>query len=1038
MNATGSSEIQQALAGALASRPYSHRQDVDPDVAAVITAEEDLRFFPQTMDALLAQRMLPGAIIVVDCSGGTERDVATRFSVIPSPAGPASSVPEAKTVDVQVVGVESAASFGDAVQQGLAKARLGASVRALWLLHDDARPADEHCLARLLDAWRNNPTASLLGAKQLDWEGVHLHDVGSYAGRHRLESLVVDGEEDQEQYDMRQDVFAVSLAGALMPVETLHTLSGVDRWFTTFGESADFCRRVCLSGGRVVVVPSARIAHRRARYEGVRSRAGRAVEGDEAFNTALPVMDCAQRYRYTDTRMALWPLLWVWSVVRGLGMALTQLFSKKPFEAGCELIMPFRALASAPGGVAARRRVARQSHVPLSRLSALSVSRQQMRQWRDRRQALDDQRHTVLLSPLAKAHLRRRRIRRWSGALAMALLAFVVVAVAYRGVLVGALNGGSLYSGRLLPTAASFGQLAQAATTPWVFGAGTGAPAPAAPWLLVWLAVSVLTGGHPVAALALLFFTAAPLMALSMWALAGVFTRSDAVRVAGGLLWVAMAMAMGLFDDANLPMLTVMVFMPAAFAFVFRAVGIYHTEDQLRSHRSVQASALASLCFIPVVAAEPQLLLPLVVIFLAFLTVVPRHRVMLLLMPVPAAFVVAPTLVNAVRYAGDGAWRQLFGDVMVPSGALDGRPASLNLLQTVARAFSLDAGASGLALARGISIVIVLAVLAVLAIVALVLPFALRVSRMMWVVSLCGAALAVCGTRIVVGADVDGDVAASPLPGMSMLLLGLMSCVCLVAGGAVKRFVAVSAPSVPQAAPALEGASPRTAKAAAIRAGRALLVVVLALGMLAVSSTSLLRTDARSVAVSSDGLPMVASDYLAQGADHRILALSATSEHNVEFTVMRTMRGDLLDSSPRHRVRLAFDEGRDNERTLAEAAARLMTGADAQAIEQISALGFGGVFVANGDESESAAIEQLQSNVAACDGTQQVVANDNGTYYRLTINAADQQNIDTGEQRRAQDSRWRYAWLWSAGILTALYCLVALPRRTRRYHQEAA
>lgn len=81
-------------------------------------------------------------------------------------------------------------------------------------------------------------------------------------------------------------------------------------------------------------------------------------------------------------------------------------------------------------------------------------------------------------------------------------------------------------------------------------------------------------------------------MALSFWAFAGVFTRSDAVRVACGLLWASFALGLGLFSAGDVPMLTVMVFLPAAFAFVFRAVGLYRTEDQVTAHPSVQAAAL--------------------------------------------------------------------------------------------------------------------------------------------------------------------------------------------------------------------------------------------------------------------------------------------------------------------------------------------------------------------------------------------------------------------------------------------------------------
>lgn len=249
-------------------------------------------------------------------------------------------------------------------------------------------------------------------------------------------------------------------------------------------------------------------------------------------------------------------------------------------------------------------------------------------------------------------------------------------------------------------------------------------------------------------------------------------------------------------------------------------------------------------------------------------------------------------------------------------------------------------------------------------------------------------------------------------------------------------------------------------KPIAVRVGRALLIVALAVSVAAVGWSGLSHSERRSVRISDSGLPMVASDYLAQGADHRILALHATSNNTVEYTVMRSARGDLIDSSPAQRVRLAVngpsDTAADSDTTadsgatgtqsstnanriLAQAAAKLLAGSDAQSIHDISQLGFGGLFVAvePSDDADSAA-QRLVSNVTASDGTQSVVAADNGTYYRLTINSADSQNIDTSWQRRTQSSHWRYAWLICLGVVVALYCLVALPHRTYRYSGEEA
>ena len=211
MNSNASSDIQGIVTDLLNSRPYSHRQDADSSVAAVITAQSDLRFFSSTFAAVLAQRVLPGTIIVADCTNQVEQPMQMTFSVIPSPAGVLTEVPESKTIRVILVGVKGASSFMNAVARAMQQIDLDDRVGALWTLHDDSRPADESCLEVLLDAWKNTPTASLLGAKQLDWQAESLHNVGLYAGHHNVTSLVVDGEPDQEQYDGRQDVLAVSL-----------------------------------------------------------------------------------------------------------------------------------------------------------------------------------------------------------------------------------------------------------------------------------------------------------------------------------------------------------------------------------------------------------------------------------------------------------------------------------------------------------------------------------------------------------------------------------------------------------------------------------------------------------------------------------------------------------------------------------------------------------------------------------------------------------------------------------------------------------
>lgn len=1017
--------VRRVLADALAARPYSHARAVETGIAAVVTVEEDLRFLPATLRSLLGQTVLPGVIVIADCTGGTAQPLETSFDVTVTPSDPMlGREPRTVTVSVRLVRAQGAVSFGDAVDRAMDYAGLDGSTRALWLLHDDSRPADAHCLEHLVEARRNTPGASLLGAKQLDWEGGRLHGVGAYVAGHGVNTLVVDGEPDQEQYDSRADVFAVSMAGALIPMETYRAFGGLNGWFTTYAEGADLCRRICRGGGRVVVVPRAGIAHRRSRFEGVRGRDGEAFDEEDPVDPAMRVLSAWRHYRYTDIPMPRWPLIWLWSLVAAIGLALGRLVAKQPYEAWCELCMPWRALVSLPGAMSARRAVSRQTRVSRQRLALLTATREQLSQWRERSRALADQHGTVLLGPLVRSHLRMRALRRWGLAAAMAVIAFIVVLALDWSLFRAAMSGSSLTSAQWLPTGASFAQLFAAATTQWTWGVGAGIAVPPAPWLWVLLLVSLLTGGHAAAATSLMFFLAAPLSALSFWALAGVFTRSDAVRVISGLLWASFGLALGLYSTADLPMLTVMVFLPAAFAFTFRAVGLYHTEDPVRPRPSVQSSAAAALCYMPVVAAEPQLLLSLVVTFLVFLLFVPRHRAMLLLMPLPAALFAAPTLVACVRYASRGEWRQLFGDMTVPTASSDGRPAALNLTEVVIRAFGFDENAGfGQFLESGFGIATLCMLVAViaLAVVSLVLPFALRASRMMWVPIVAGGALGLGSARVAVALDVDGSVAGSVLPGLVFAMLGVMSCVCLMAGGAVRRFIPLRAPGD------RGGASRASGRRVAIVAGRVLLCVALAVGVVAWTGFSTARHVAGSVRVAGSGLPMVALDMLEGQPDQRILALDAESRSNVSYAVMDTATGDLVDASPAWHARQAAGQYDSVDRTIAGLSARLLSNSDDAAIAELVKLGFGGVYVVAGQSGS----DQLATNITASEGTQSVVSSSSGTYYRLTAAEGTGMGVDLASERAMARSPWRVAWLASLGVMMLVYVLVAAPRRRR-------
>lgn len=1047
MSSNGSVDIQRIVAEVIGSRPRVKGQSVDRSVAAIVTVEHDVRFFPATLRALMAQKVLPRTIVVADCTGGTAQPMRTGFTVsaLPEPGGGAAQLaadpPE--RVDVQLVRAAGARSFADAVAKAFLYASLPASVRALWLLHDDSRPVGAGCLEALVEAWHNTPTVSLIGAKQLDWSGSALHNVGSYAGKHRLESLVVDGEPDQEQYDGRADVFAVSLAGALLPLQTKKDVGEINPWFTTFAEGADFSRRICESGGRVIVVPQAHIAHRRARFEGVRTRDGAPIDEENPADATSATLDAAQKYYYTDIRTLFWPLVWVLNLLRALWHAIGALLAKSPWRAWCILCLPWRMLGQLPQMIHARRQQSMRHGAGAPASDLLCADRKQIGEWRKRSRALDSQQHIELLSPLAKSHLRMRAIRRFGFAALMAVVALVTVIVFEWNVFRQSLGGASLYSPSWLSSGAGFSTLLCAASTPWAFGVGVGVPAPPAPWLMVWLVASVVTIGHPVIAISLMFFLAAPAMALAFWALAGVFTRSDWVRVVVGLLWVALAFALGAFGSANIALLMVMVFLPAAFAFTFRAVGMYGTEDLVHSHASVQAAGCAALCFAVTVACEPQLIFPLIVCLVFFLILVRSHRLMLLLIPVPGLVLLLPTLVNSVHYARVGAWRQLFADVLQP--VPDSAPASLSAGQIISRAFALPFGVDMRVQLfnsqRGfetLAILAALCVIVVVALAALLLPFALRASRMMWFVALTGLVLAMAASRICVSLKGGDAFAASVLPGVVLALLALLSCACIVSGGAVKRFVPLRISESEQDRTNAESNGVKDkVKGIAIKFGRALLVLVLALSACSAAAFGMMSRG-NEVEASDAGLPMVAVDYLQNKENHRVLALQAVTGNHIDFSVMRSRRGDLVDVSPAWKASVASGAGDLSADQIAKASSELLSNGNDDAIETLAKLGFGGIYVsADKSTSDRDATLRLISNINSSDGVQSVVNATQGTYYRLTKVDEKKQGVPIKGQNAAQHSAWRKTWLWCLGLVMAVYVLVAIPR-TRGYGREQA
>ncbi|OZG50022.1 hypothetical protein [Bombiscardovia coagulans] len=1055
-------DVKQVLADVLRTQPLSSWQEVDSSIAAVVTVETDLTYFPETLAAVFAQKLLPGSIIIADCSGSTSQPLYSQvnFDHLHGQSH------EERSVSIEIVRAYGATSFADAIRRALEYAHLPAAVNGIWLLHDDSKPLDGCCLESLVETWHDTPTASLLGSKQLDWEGNGLHNVGYYADKGRVSSLVVDGEPDQEQYDSRQDVFAVSLSGALLPLHTLRAIPNLGTWVSTFGQSEDFSRRVCLSGGRVVVVPSARIGHRRARYEGMRTKSGQTVSPEMVRDSSMQVIDARESFLYANHSPVLWPLIWLLRLVGALWFAVVRLINKQPYAAVCELCSPWRVLARLGKLLSARQKLRQVSNTANSKLEPLQVTRQQVKQWRLRLEAYEDQLNHPLLNNLARAHLRSQQKIRIYWACAVVAVACIVTGFSSWSLLKDLFTGGILHSEYLLGSAANMSQLAEAATIPWSWGLGVGSPTAPTPFFLLLLPVAVITGGNVSAAVALLFFACIPLAVLSFWALAGIFTRSNPIRAISSLLWLALAFALPVYSSGDLPNMVVMAFLPAAFAFTFRAVGMYYTDPPAQPHPSVRNAACAAVCFAAVVMAEPQLLLALIVVFLLFIALVGSHRAMLILIPLPAALAMAPTLVNTLGHWAEGTWRQLFADVTVSSPDRFGSPRSASIADIIGSVLGYNfSGSASTWLStnswQAQCLLVSLAVIFLIALVSLCLPSVARVSRLMWFLSIVGAILAVISTCVAVGQGWTRPAAGSPLPGLLLAMLGLLSCVVMMAGGAVRPFetlnvhrqssyhayasldanteaveLAAQAQQALVRDPALlgeDGKIDSVPRAWSVqRIARASLSVVLLITVIATAFGGLSRMDNARLRSDGGGLPMVAVDYLSRSDRHRVLAVRAHNDRQISYTMMRTERGDIVDVSASAQALKLGGRPDQAEQELSAAVAALMASPNSSAIETMGRLGIGGIFIPSNEEETGHGTklptDVLSSNITASDGTQQVVSGPTGTYFRLTTVDASKQGLDLAGQHAAAGLWWRVVWLWSLWLTLLAYALVALPR----------
>jgi GT2 family glycosyltransferase len=274
----------------------------EPRVIAVVVCHNGRPFLRETFRGLAKQTRPIDDVVVVD-TGSTDGSSEWARSRLGEDA---------------VLAVRG--QFGRAVMAALRDPR-AAGMDWVWLLHDDSAP-DQDALERLLAEAASRPSAAILGPKLLSWSNPsRLQEVGWSIDRTgRAVSPVEDDEIDQGQHDQVREAFFVSSAGMMIRRGALLQVGGFDERMPAFRDDLDLCWRMHLHGGRVLVVPSARVRHFAAATS--RARKDRAVSHPR-YLTERHTM--AALLKATSLRRL--PLMFLLAILggalRALGLALT-------------------------------------------------------------------------------------------------------------------------------------------------------------------------------------------------------------------------------------------------------------------------------------------------------------------------------------------------------------------------------------------------------------------------------------------------------------------------------------------------------------------------------------------------------------------------------------------------------------------------------------------------------------------------------------------------------------------------------------------
>lgn len=524
-------------------------------VTAILVLHDGQLWLPEVVASLTSQTLPANSIVAVD-TGSID-----------------SSAKLVKGARIPVLPMDRDTGFGEAIAHAVATLPKVSDPQNewLWIIHDDLS-LDRAALENLVGEIETRPNVAMAGPKLLGWhDRTHLLEIGiSIAANGNRWTGLEPSEYDQGQRDGVHEVLAVSTAGALIRRDVFEQLGGFDPNLDLFRDDVDFGWRLYSAGFAAIAVSSAIAFHAEASANERRS-----VDVAEAFLHRPLLLDRRNAAYVLLVNSSWWrlPLLTIQLLAGSLVRSFGFLFAKLPGYAGDE-ILAVGALFVHPAELITARKIRRaQRLVPSgialkfipSRFSQLRLALSRTAEW-IRSQVFPTEVTEVHAPSLLDENLDEEDLltpvtsQNWLSLFKRPLIAaslfLFLISLFWSRSRFGSVSGGALPE---QPSGA--GAIWNTYFSGWhVIAMGTTTASPT--WLAITAIATTLLFGKVAVFIALLFFLAPLLMALSAHHLFKGFSQNRWLTTSGAVLYAISPVSISTINSGRLGTLIVLLLLP--------------------------------------------------------------------------------------------------------------------------------------------------------------------------------------------------------------------------------------------------------------------------------------------------------------------------------------------------------------------------------------------------------------------------------------------------------------------------------------------